>query len=106
MTDALEDYEGTLSIGGRATTNLRFTDDIDGLAGEEELAKLVKRLDKASTAYGMEISAEKTKLVTNNINGIKTEIKVNGQKLETATSFKYLGSVITDEGSKHRQQQH
>ena len=29
-----------------------------------------------------------------------TEIKVNGQKLETVTSFKYLGSVITDEGSK------
>ena len=28
------------------------------------------------------------------------EIKVNGQKLETVTSFQYLGSVITDEGSK------
>ena len=27
------------------------------------------------------------------------KIKVNGQKLETVTSFKYLGSVITDEGS-------
>ena len=26
--------------------------------------------------------------------------KVNGQKLETVTSFKYLGSVISDEGSK------
>ena len=25
---------------------------------------------------------------------------MNGQRLETATSFKYLGSVITDEGSK------
>ena len=32
--------------------------------------------------------------------GISAEIKVNGQKLETATSFKYLGSVITDAGSK------
>ena len=29
-----------------------------------------------------------------------TQIKVNGQKLETVTSFKYLGSHITDEGSK------
>ena len=27
-------------------------------------------------------------------------IKVIGQRLETVTSFKYLGSVITDEGSK------
>ena len=65
MTDALEDHEGTVSIGGRTITNLRFANDIDGLAGEEEeLANLVERLDKACTAYGMEISAEKTKLMT------------------------------------------
>ena len=101
MTDALEDHEGTVSIGGRTITNLRFADDVDALAGEEEeLAKLVERLDKASTAYGMEISAEKTKLMTNNNSGINTEIKVNGQKLDTVTSFKYMGSVITNEGSK------
>ena len=48
----------------------------------------------------MEISADKAKLMTNNTSGIKTGIKVNGQKLETVTSFKCLGSVITDEGSK------
>ena len=48
----------------------------------------------------MEISAEKTKLMTNNTNGINTEMKVDGQKLETVASFKYLGSVITYEGSK------
>ena len=77
-------------------------DDIDGLAGEEELANLAEHLDKASTAYCMEISAEKTKLMTNNTSGINTEIKVNGQELETVTSFKYLGSIITDEGSNLR----
>ena len=48
------------------------------------MANLVERLDKASTAYGMEISAEKTKLMTNSTSGINTEIKVNGQKLETS----------------------
>ena len=83
MTDALEEHEGTVSIGGGTITNLRFSDDIDGLAGqEEEPAKLVLRLDKASTPYGIEISAEKTKLMTNNTSGINTEIKVNGQKLD------------------------
>ena len=35
MTDALEDHEGTVSTGGKTITNLRFADDIDGLAGEE-----------------------------------------------------------------------
>ena len=82
MTDALEDHEGTVSIGGGTVTNLRFIDDVDGLAGEEEeLAKLVECLNKASTAYGMEISAETTKLMTNNTSGINKDIKVNGRKL-------------------------
>ena len=48
----------------------------------------------------MEISAEKTRQMTNNTSGINKEIKVKGQKLETVTSFKYLGSVLSDEGSK------
>ena len=48
----------------------------------------------------MEISAEKTKLMTNNTSGTNTEIKINGQKLQTVTSFKYLGSVMTVEVSK------
>ena len=96
MTDASEDHERAVSTGGRTITNLRFADDIDGLAGEEgELAKLVKCLDEAPTAYG-----KKFKLMTNNTSGINTEIKVNGQKIETVTRFKYPGSVITDEGSK------
>ena len=76
MTDVLEDHEDTVSIGGRTITNLRFVDDIDGLAGEEEkLAILVERLNKASTAYSMEISAEKTRLMTNNTSGINTQSK-------------------------------
>ena len=35
MEDALEDCEGTVSIGGRTVINLQFADDIDGLAGKE-----------------------------------------------------------------------
>ena len=82
MTDALEDHEGTVSIGGRTITNPRFADDIHGLTGEEEeLAKLVERLDETSTAYGMEISAEKTKLMTNDTSGINTRDKKTDRSL-------------------------
>ena len=74
MTDALENHEGTVSIESRTITNLCFADGIDGLAGEEEeLAKLVEHLDKASTANRLEISAKKTKLMTNNASGINTD---------------------------------
>ena len=53
MTNALNDHEGTVSIGGRNIINLRFANDIDCLAGrEEELADLVERIDNTSTAFG------------------------------------------------------
>ena len=46
MTEALEIHHGTVSIRGRTITNLRFADDIDGLAGnEEELEALAECLD-------------------------------------------------------------
>ena len=48
----------------------------------------------------MEISAKKTKLMTNSANGIQREMKVKEQKLGTVTSFKYLGAVVSDGGSK------
>ena len=61
MAEALEDHERTVSIGGRAITNLHFVDSIDGLVGQEQgLVKLVNHLEEASTAYGMQISAEET----------------------------------------------
>ena len=75
MSDALEEHDGKVSIGGRNITNLRFADDIDALAEEEqELEALVESLDKTCTRYKMEISAEKTKLMTNSANGIQREI--------------------------------
>ena len=61
----------------------------------------------------MEISVEKTKLMTNNTSGIKKEIKVNGKKLETVTSFRYMGSFylmrvpsVKYSPGQHRRQQH
>ena len=60
MTHALDNYNGTISIGGRKITNLRFADDIDGITGEEdELTKLVHNLDTAAAKFGMEITADK-----------------------------------------------
>ena len=51
MSDALEEHDGKVSIGGRNITNLRFADDIDALAEEQrELEALVESLDKTSTS--------------------------------------------------------
>ena len=96
MPDALEEHDGKVSIGGRNITNLRFADDIE----EQELEAQVESLDKTCTRYKMEISAEKIKRMTNSANGIQREINVKGQKFGTVTSFKYLGAVVSDDGSK------
>ena len=36
MSDALEEHDGEVSIGGRNITTLRFADNIDALAEEEQ----------------------------------------------------------------------
>ncbi|KAL0170719.1 hypothetical protein M9458_035315 [Cirrhinus mrigala] len=101
MANALKVHEGTVRIGSRTITNLRFADDIVGLAGKEkELANLVDCLDKISTSHGMQINAEKSKLMTNDIISFTTDSRIGGKKLDIVNSFKYLGAIVTDEGSK------
>ena len=48
----------------------------------------------------MEIGPDKTKVMTNNPNGFQREIKRKGQRQEEVENFKYLGAIISDEGSK------
>ena len=70
MCEALDDHEGRVSIGGQLITNFRFADDIVVNAEEEEEAGvLIDPLDRTTTRYKMEISPDKTKVLTNNSNG-------------------------------------
>ena len=62
MFDALEEHDGKVSKGGRNITNLRFADDTDALAEEEQEVEALKgSLDKTCSRYmyKMEIRAEK-----------------------------------------------
>ena len=57
MTEALEDHISTVSFGGRIISNLRFADDIDGLAGSEhELDELVTRIDQTYQNLGWKLT--------------------------------------------------
>ena len=90
MPDALEEHDGKVSIRGKNTTNLRYADDVDAVAEEEqELEALMESLDKICTRYKMEISAEKTKLMTNSANGIQRERERDkGKRTEVGHSNK------------------
>ena len=101
MCEALDDHEGSVSIWGRLITNLRFADDIVVNAEEEEEAGvLTDRLDRTTKRYKMKIGLDKTKVMSNNPNGFQREIKVKGQRLEEVENFKYLGAIMSNEGSE------
>ena len=90
-----------VSIRGWLITNFRFADDIVVNAEEEEESgALVDCLDRTTTRYKMEIGPDKTKVMTNNANGFQREIKIKDQRLEEVENFKYLGAIISNEGSK------
>ena len=97
MCEALDDHEGSFSIGGRLITNFHFAEKIVVNEEEEEAGVLVDRLDTTTTRYKMEIGPVKTKVMTNNPNGFQREIKINGQRLDEVENFKYLEA---SEGSK------
>ena len=91
----------SVSIEVRLITNYRFADDIVVNAEEEkEAGVLIDRLDRTTTRYKMEIGPDKTRVMTSNPNGFNREIKIKGQRLEEVGKFKYLGAVISNEGSK------
>ena len=97
----MDDHEGSVSIRGRLITNFRFADDTVVNAEEEEEADvLIDRLDRTTTRYKMEIGPDKTKVMTNNPNDFQREIKIKGQRLEEVENFKYLGAIVSNEGSK------
>ena len=99
MADAPDEHRGTVGINGRTITNLQFADDMHcGYScWQRERTRSYSRYEKNSITQGIEISADKTKLMTNNTSGISTDIRVSGVKLQAVSAFKYLGIVATDE---------
>ena len=86
-------------IGERLITNFRFAVEIV-VNAEEEAVVLVDRFDTTDIRHKLEIGTDKTKLMINNPNGFQRAIKIKGQRLEEVENFKYLGAIISNEGSK------
>ena len=93
MREALEGHEGTVKVGGKAITNLRYADDVVLIASSmEELQNLVDRVKESSEDVGMSMNAKKTKvmeILCNDIND-DTSIVVDGEPLEIVSQFTYL----------------
>ena len=86
MQETLHDHHTSISIVRRPIWNLRFADDKDLTVGSKgELQDLTNKLVDRATAYGMQISTEKSKIVTHSTDNIGADIRMNGQKSEEVT---------------------
>ena len=62
-------------------------------------ADLTNRHVDRATAYGMEVSTERSKIMSNSTNNISADMSMNGQQLEEMISFKYLGATLCKDDS-------
>ena len=85
IRNALEGFEGTVKIGGRIITNLRYADDIVLVGGSmEELQDIVNRVHEASSQAGLYLNTSKTKVMKTIRIPVRNEqdnILVNGQDI-------------------------
>ena len=81
MQETHHDHHISIPFGGRPVSILRLADDIDLTGGSNgELRDLTNRLVDRTTAYGMEVSTEKSKVMTNGMDYISVDISMNGQR--------------------------
>ena len=78
VLETLQYYCTSISIGGKPIFNLQFANNIDLMGGSsDELQGLTNRHIDRATAYGMEVSTEKSKIMTNSLNNISADINTN-----------------------------
>ncbi|GFS24889.1 hypothetical protein ElyMa_003428100 [Elysia marginata] len=56
--------------------------------------------EKTRLMSSLEISTKKARPVFSSIKSIPVDVQFNDQRLEITRSFKHLGKIVTDEGSK------
>ena len=86
-----EDFEGSITVGGRPITNLRYADDTVLIAGiKTELQELVKRVRAHSEAAGLFLNAKKTKvmkILRNPAGEDNNHISINGESFKNVQKF-------------------
>ena len=99
MRDLME-LEG-IKVGGRNVNNIRYADDTVLLADSaEKLESLVGELVRASDRHGLKLNTAKTKVmvVTKGSDQVRINVRVGEEALEQVEKYKYLGSLVTQDG--------
>ena len=94
--DGLRDFK----IGGQIIQNVKYADDLVLMAKEETVLQgMIDKLIETGRCYGMEMNVEKTKVMRISRQPTPVTIMIDQKQLENVECFKYLGSILTNDGS-------
>ena len=101
MVEAMEGIEEGVKVGGELVKDVRFADDQGMVASTEKgLQEVMDGLNETAKRYDMKINVKKTKaMVVSREEGRAVNIVIDGQKVEQVATFKYLGAVMTENGT-------
>ena len=92
----LDEVQAEIKIAGRNINNLRYADDTTLMAeSKEELKSLLIKVKGESEKAGLKLNIHKRKITASNP---ITLWQIDGETMETAREFIFLGSKITADG--------
>jgi hypothetical protein len=95
--EALE-WLGNFKIDGKIIHTMQYADDLVLLAKEENvLQDMFDKLIEIGICYGIEMYMEKTKVMRISRQPSPVKIMIDQRQLENVESFKYMGSILTDD---------
>ena len=100
VMNELKDLEG-VKIGGRNINNIRYDDDMVLISdSEEKLQVLMQKLSEECTKMGLKINESKTESmgITKASGRLPVNITLDGLGIKQVSSFRYLGSLVDEDG--------
>ena len=89
----LDEAQAEIKIAGRNSNNLRHADDITIIVeSKEELKSILIKVKEESGKVGLKLNIQKTKIMASSP---IISWQIDGETMETATDFFFLGSKIT-----------
>jgi hypothetical protein len=65
------------------------------------MSGMIDKLIEIGRCYGMEMNAEKTKLMRISRQPLPVKLIIDQKQLENVESFKYLGRILTNDGKMY-----
>jgi hypothetical protein len=90
---------GNFKMGGQIINTVKCADDLVLLPKEEKvLQDMIDKIIEIGKCYGMEMNVEKTIVMGISKQQLPLQIMIDQKQLQSVESFKYLGSILTNDG--------